>query len=57
MKKLVYIETTIPSFYHETRQEPEIIARHNWTREWWGKHAGNYELVTSAPVIEELAEG
>lgn len=35
MRKRVYIETTIPSFFVETREEPEIVARRNWTREWW----------------------
>ena len=34
-KKRVYIETTIPSFYHETRREAEMAARREWTREWW----------------------
>ncbi len=27
MKKRVYIETTIPSFYYENRKEPEMVAR------------------------------
>lgn len=31
----VYIETTIPSFYHEIRQEPDMMARREWTRNWW----------------------
>ncbi len=30
MNRRVYIETTIPSFYHEVRTEPEMIARKNW---------------------------
>ena len=34
MKKRVYIETTIPSFYVEIRQEPDMVARRGWTREW-----------------------
>jgi hypothetical protein len=29
----VYIETTIPSFYHEIREEPEMAARREWTRD------------------------
>jgi predicted nucleic acid-binding protein len=29
MQQRVYIETTIPSFYHEVRTEPEMIARRN----------------------------
>ena len=57
MKKRIYIETTIPSFYYEVRQEPEMVARRNWTREWWDHGAHQYELVTSVPVMEELQEG
>ena len=57
MKKIVYIETTIPSFYHEVRSEPEMIARKNWTKEWWDNQRQYYQLVTSIAVIEELENG
>ena len=56
-KPRVYVETTIPSFYHEARTAPEIVARREWTRKWWGDAAGRYELVTSEAVLEELASG
>jgi predicted nucleic acid-binding protein len=55
--KTVYIETSIPSFYHETRQEPEMVARRHWTRHWWDECASLYDLVTSEGVIAELQEG
>ena len=35
MNRLIYVETSIPSFYFETRGQPEHQARRNWTREWW----------------------
>ncbi|HOH30690.1 MAG TPA: type II toxin-antitoxin system VapC family toxin [Candidatus Hydrogenedentes bacterium] len=57
MKPQVYIETTIPSFYFEIRDTPEMVARRNWTREWWRKHRTRYTLVTSDAVIAELMEG
>ena len=57
MKKRVYIETTIPSFYFELRSDPEMVARREWTRTWWEDAAGRYELVTSAAVVEELSRG
>jgi len=57
MKKIVYIETTIPSFYYEIRTEPEMVARRNWTREWWENQSPHYQLVTSMAVIEELERG
>ena len=57
MKRVVYIETTIPSFYQEVRTEPEMIARRNWTREWWNNQREHYQLVSSIAVIEELERG
>ena len=57
MKKIVYIETTIPSCYYEARTEPEMIARKNWTKEWWDNQRHHYQLVTSLAVIEELERG
>ncbi len=53
----VYIETTIPSFYHEVRTEPEMVARRRWTREWWDAHRSRYELVTCDAVGDELERG
>jgi predicted nucleic acid-binding protein len=53
----VYVETTIPSFYVETRTAPDIIARREWTRRWWASASGRYELVTSLAVLDELAAG
>jgi len=55
--KRVYLETSIPSFYYEMRQEPEMVAYRQWTRERWDKHSRKYQLVTGDPVIEELKAG
>jgi len=57
MKSKVYIETSIPSFYYEIRTTPEIVARRNWTRQWWDDSRQNYEIVTSDAVIDELNKG
>lgn len=57
MKPRVYIETTIPSFYYEARDEPEMVARREWTRQWWDRATSDCELMTSAPVIDELERG
>jgi predicted nucleic acid-binding protein len=56
-KPRVYVETTVPSFYHETRNAPEITARREWTRQWWVAATNRYELVTSPAVLDELAAG
>ena len=53
----VYIETTIPSFYHEVRTEPDMIARKMWTRQWWDVQRHAYELVASDAVVDELERG
>ncbi|MBU7586323.1 MAG: type II toxin-antitoxin system VapC family toxin [Nostoc sp. TH1S01] len=57
MKPKVYIETSIPSFYYEVRTEPDMVARRQWTREWWNNAKENYELVTSIAVLDELNRG
>ena len=57
MKPRVYIETSIPSFYHESRTEPEMVARQQWTREWWDQYSQEYSLVTSVAVLNELDRG
>jgi predicted nucleic acid-binding protein len=55
---VVYIETTIPSFYYEVRGEPEMVARRNWTRQWWDELGPeDFDLVTSQAVIDELSRG
>lgn len=57
MRRRIYIETTIPSFYFEVRTEAEMVARRAWTREWWAKAKSRDELVTSEAVLEELSAG
>lgn len=55
MKPLVYIETTIPSYYCDGRSElARDIAR---TREWWDEERENYECFISPVVLEELEDG
>lgn len=34
-----------------------MVARRNWTRQWWDHESRKYELVTSESVLEELNEG
>ncbi len=57
MKPRVYVETSILSFYNETRQEAEMVARRNWTRSWWRKATLESDLVSSLAVVEELQRG
>lgn len=57
VKPRAYVETTVPSFFHEIRSTPDIVARRDWTRLWWRNAAERYELVTSLAVIEEVSQG
>ncbi len=55
MKQAVYIETTIPSYYSDGREELQRdILR---TREWWDEERGDYECYSSPVVLEELEAG
>ncbi len=54
---MVYIETSVPSFYHEVRTEPDMIARRDWTRAWWKAAIERHDLVTSPAVLDELERG
>jgi predicted nucleic acid-binding protein len=53
----VYVETSIPSFYHTTRTSAAAVARREWTRLWWSLAREHYGLVTSDPVLDELRRG
>lgn len=50
----VYIETTIPSFFHTARTDTRSLARQRWTREWWDEIGPSFELHSSDAVIAEL---
>ena len=53
----VYIETSIPSFYHTTRTGVAAAARRHWTKQWWKRAHEDYDLVSSEPVLDELGRG
>lgn len=53
----VYVETTIPSFYHTTRTGAAAVARRGWTRKWWAEAVDRYEVVSSDAVLDELSDG
>ena len=56
MSQLIYIETSIPSFYHETRAAGPFQTMREWTREWWDVARVRDELVTSDAVVLELRQ-
>lgn len=54
MPASVFIETTIPSFYFETRTDRRAVDWRAQTRLWWDKHRTSYALVTSDFVVAEF---
>jgi hypothetical protein len=54
MNQLIYVETSIPSFYFETRPGAQMQAKREWTREWWDFFKLTDTLVTSPSVLAEL---
>ena len=56
MSQLIYVETSIPSFYYETRTSVQLQARREWTHEWWELAHWRDALVISPVVIAELEE-
>jgi predicted nucleic acid-binding protein len=56
-RPLVYVETTIPSFYETTRTGVSALARRAWTRRWWEVSRQRYSLATSDAVLDELRDG
>lgn len=56
-KPRVYVETTIPSFYFDSRESAAVVERRLITRKWWTDAWLRYDLVTSSIVLDELARG
>lgn len=57
MRETVYLETSFFSFYFDERRSSAIVARREWTHQWWKRHRAHYELVTSTAVLDELSHG
>jgi predicted nucleic acid-binding protein len=53
---LIYVETSIPSFYFETRPGAQMQARREWTREWWAQAKWQDALFISSVVVAEVME-
>jgi len=51
-----YVETSIPSFYYDSRDDIQAQAMREWTREWWHIDKENAFLITGSAVITELSE-
>ncbi len=50
----VFIETTIPSYYYETRSDRRSVDWRAQTRLWWDSFRSRYDLVSSPLVVAEF---
>jgi predicted nucleic acid-binding protein len=57
VRERVYIETTIPSFYYNSRETDEMRMMAEFTRRWWSTQGADYDLFTSDVVVSELEHG
>ncbi len=57
MKKSVYLETSIASFYYERRKDVKAVAWREISRQWWKEYRKYYQVVSSSFVILELKRG
>ncbi|MFV1977645.1 MAG: type II toxin-antitoxin system VapC family toxin [Candidatus Scalindua sp.] len=58
MKKKVYIETSVISYYNSRLSRDIITASHQQiTQEWWDRQLRLYEIFISEVVFEEISKG
>jgi len=56
-KKRVYVESSVISYLAAwPSRDVTMLARQQWTREWWGRRH-EWDCVVSAVVMEEIVEG
>ncbi len=55
MKKTVYLDSTIPSYYFDNRESLKYPV--DITRLWWEKERQNFDIWISEETIAELTEG
>ncbi len=58
MKKSVYIETSVISYYtNRPSRDIVIAARQQETHDWWESKIGDFEIYTSELVLREVSAG
>ncbi|MBB4638393.1 type II toxin-antitoxin system VapC family toxin [Longimicrobium terrae] len=56
-KPTLYLDSTIPSVYHDQRTDPERVRWRRITRAWWEHAHERYMLCSSLLIIEEISRG
>ena len=54
IKRSLYLDTTIPSYYYDQRKELDIRYRRKVTRDWWTDEKDSFDLYISELVLVEL---
>lgn len=58
MKQKVYLETSVISYLASRPSRDLIMAAHQQiTQDWWEKRRGNFELLVSQLVLQEVSGG
>jgi predicted nucleic acid-binding protein len=55
MKKNIYLDTTIPSYLFDSREQIKFLT--SLTRKWWDEESGKFDITTSESMINELSRG
>ena len=55
MKKKIYIDTTIPSYFYDNRKETAYLI--NATKNWFKTEADKYEIYVSEATLVEAENG
>jgi hypothetical protein len=55
MKKKVYLDTTIPSYYYDVREKTAFLIE--TTKSWFRNEAEKYSICTSEATLVEASEG
>ena len=53
----LYLDTTIPSYYYDQREELGIRYRRKITKDWWTNEKDSFDLYISELVLVELQRG
>ncbi len=53
--KSIYLDTTIPSFLFDTREEMKFLIE--ITKKWWHEEQSSFHIYVSDETIRELSEG
>ena len=57
IKRSLYLDTTIPSYYYDQREELGIRYRRKITKDWWTNEKDSFDLYISELVLVELQRG